>query len=200
MSKKFKSETREIVSLTSQEAFSKWKHEIEYPKLIGLLSPFYEQYNIFKSLFPESKIIVFDINSWNLDHQKNFSFDLISASSVFMYSPNPEKWFSNVFSCCKYFWIHDLINRQRSEFSALGPDGDKVRFSFSPKHISDFEGAFDLRIFEERILDFIEFKVNASSHFLANLRGNLSDVDVHNLDLYSTYRNYLFKLKSQFRS
>ena len=138
--------TKDLILLKFKEIFPSWKSEIKNIKFIGLLSPYYNQYQFFKEIFPDSKIIVLDRNSWDLNNQKPFKFDLISASLVFMYSPSPEKWFSNVLSSCKYFWIHDLIQRSRSDSAILGPDGDAMRFSLSPDYISDNEQAYDLYI------------------------------------------------------
>ena len=74
-----------------------------------------------------------------------------------------------------------------------------MRYSFSPDFISDFSESYDLSEYRERIIDYVQFDVNESSHFLANIMGNLEDVKNSNLDIYSQYRNFLFKFKSLFR-
>tara|TARA_Y100001970_G_C14232171_1_gene859341 strand:+ start:2169 stop:2783 length:615 start_codon:yes stop_codon:yes gene_type:complete len=188
-------ETKKTVLQEFKKTFDLWKSEMKYPKLIGLLSPYYNQYSLFKELFSDSKITVLDINSWNLNSQKKFKFDLISASLVFMYSPNPEKWFSNVFSSCNTFWIHDLINRSRSDSDILGPDGDLMRFSLSPDYISDFDNAYDLNEHRERIINFVKFEIRSSEHFLASIRGDLTNISSSNLDFNANFRDFLFKFK-----
>ena len=188
-------ETKSTVLQEFKKTFGLWKSDMKYPKRIGLLSPYYKQYSFFKELFPDSKITVMDINSWNLNSQKTFKFDLISASLVFMYSPDPGKWFANVFSSCNTFWIHDLINRSRSDSSVLGPDGDLMRFSLSPDYISDFDNAYDLSEHRERIINFVKFEIRSSEHFLASIRGDLTNISSSNLDFYCNYCDLFFKFK-----
>ena len=181
------SETKKIVEEKSQTLFKVWKSQISNPEFIGLLSPFYSQYEFFKEIFPQSRITVLNINSWNLNEFKNFKFDIIFASAVFMYSNDPKSWFDNVFKSCKYFWIQDLINRSRSKLGILGKDGDKMRYYKSPDIISNFNDAYDLSIYNEKLLSFESFSVGPAIHFLANFKGNLDKTSNPNLNFYSKF-------------
>jgi len=187
--------TKSVVAEKTEEIFYQWKVEIPEPKYIALLSPFYYQYIFFKELFPNSKIFVFDIKSWNINDSKNFNFDLISASSVFMYSSNPHKWFKNIFKCCKFFWIQDLIDSKRSKEGILGADGDKARFSFSPALISSYPYSFDLAVFKNRINDFVDFPVGDTLHFFSSFKGDLNHVSSPNINFNAILRDIWFKLK-----
>jgi len=140
-----------------------------------MLSPNEEQYQLIKKIFPNANIRVYTIKSWNLDKPNKRHYDLICAMNVFHYSKQPLLWFDNVLNSCRYFWLQDLINRYRStkEGLQLGNDGDSMRYSFSPNIHSSFEGAFDLALFKERIIDFHAYPTKGQSiHFLCCMKGN----------------------------
>ena len=61
---------------------------------------------------------------WDLNKPNKHRWDLLIASSVFMYSKNPALWFQHVFASCKYFLLLDLVRRRRSAANEFAPDGD----------------------------------------------------------------------------
>ena len=56
-------------------------------------------------------------------------FEMLVASDVFMYSPDPAKWFRHVLAACECFLMIDVVRRRRSEDSEFGPDGDCMRYA-----------------------------------------------------------------------
>ena len=190
-----------------QKQFSNWKDPSI--KEITLLSPNEEQYQLIKKIFSKANITVYTIKSWKLDYPNKRHYDLICAMNVFMYSKRPILWFENVLNYCRYFWLQDLINRYRNKEGQpiqLGNDGDSMRYSFSPNIQSTFEGAFDLAVFKEKIIDFHAYPTKGGNmHFLCCMKGNsmLDDVECSNktiLAINSLRAATVFKLKRIRRS
>lgn len=180
--------------------FSLYKHVFPIYKMgldnihtILLLSPNIKQYYLFTNLFPYSKVRISTFDDWNLDNKNNQIFDLIVAMNVFHYAKNPKIWFHNVFNSCRYFWIQDLIIRKRSfdkTNNFLGYDGDSVRYCMNPKIKSTYENAFDLSIFNHKLIDFIPYTEgdnNQSLHFIACFKG-----DVENNESSQSFSTFFF--------
>jgi hypothetical protein len=146
-----------------------WSRSID-PKIIGLLSCNQQQYNIIHELFPNSEIIQYGINSWNLNNSQKRLHDLIVACNVFHYSDNPQLWFYNVLSCTNVLWIQDIINRYRGNDSQLGFDGDSMRYSYQDFK-SSFEHTVDISQFGD-VQRFFYYKSEESNsdHFLAEIK------------------------------
>lgn len=94
-----------------------------------------------------------------------------------MYSPDPERWFTNVLDACAYFLLIDLVRRQRSPDSELGRDGDCLRFAVGEARprVTDF---YDLDTLRARLLGSRTYPGGANEfdasplHVIALIRGN----------------------------
>ncbi len=170
-----------------ETVFPRWRDVVtggqsdREPKLrIVLLSCSKEQTHLIKRLFPRSRLMKLTVDAYNLNDPLKRDVEVIAAMNVFHYSDNPLLWFSNILPFCRYAWIQDLINRKRLENSELGADGDRTRYCYTKRGIvSDFPGAFDLSILDERVVDFCVYEggttgagVRDTKHFLMCLRGD----------------------------
>ena len=140
---------------------------------ICLLSPNNEQKKLFKELFPEAHLTIKTKKDWDLNNKSTDKYNVIVAMNVFHYSYAPTLWFKNVFNSCSYFWLQDLIKRDRGP-RQLGADKDAIRYQLSPKIISNYMGAFDLNRYKKRMLHFKTYKDPKNSiHFICNMKGDI---------------------------
>jgi len=162
-----------------RETFPAWATKLKQVNKILLLSPFDEQVQVMRSVFPAANVVIYTVNNYNLNTPLNKQFDIIVAMNVFMYSPNPQRWFDNLLPFCRCLWLQDLIYRKRSKERELGADTDRMRYSYPPDHIATFESAFDLNCFGDDIVEFVEYNSGgntvseSSRHFLLYLNGQL---------------------------
>ena len=138
-----------------------------------------------RSEFPNARLLVATRGTWDLNQPFPASgrVDLVIASNVFHYSPDPERWFSNVLGMTRYLILQDLITRRRSSTpDGLCDDGDRMRYSYSSEGVqSDFSGAYDLSAQARHIHTFTRFDGGRNehhapplpppSHYCALLRG-----------------------------
>jgi hypothetical protein len=117
---------------------------------------------------------------WNLNLPDSRRFDLLVAANVFMYSPDPARWFRNVLASCKYFLLLDVVRRRRSENNEFGTDGDRMRYAVgdAPTRTAT---QFDLGVLGDRLLGYRTYYGGANAHddkplhVLALLRGDLAE-------------------------
>jgi len=158
--------------------FPRWKAKLQFAcEAICLLSPNFEQRELFARLFPRAVICTMPHTTWNLNESGNHLFDLCFAANVFQCSDSPEVWFSNVLRASKRFWIQDIATLNRGANNAIfGPPEDRMRFRYSGVVESNFGGAYDLRRQETRIDEFVTYEARRGSvSFIADMRGNVPE-------------------------
>ncbi len=144
---------------------------------LGVLSPLREGE---RKIFPNATAI--PRWRWNLNRPGRRRFDLLVASNVFMYSADPERWLGNVLPCCRFLVLLDLVRRQRSRESEFGCDGDCMRYAVGEAQ-PRVDTYFDLAMLGDRLLGYRTYDGganefdNAPLHFVALVRGDLSDPD-----------------------
>lgn len=155
----------EIDHKIAKKYFPEWAREIELKmgrdvKRVALLSPDAEQHTLHEQIFPHAQIRVFGIGNWDLNSgPSNELFDVVSAASVFMASPDPEKWLDHVSRCCSYFWLQDHILRFRDGANnrECGIEtGDVMRFSYG-EHRARISWAYDLGKLGDRVEKFVAY-------------------------------------------
>jgi hypothetical protein len=168
------------------------RHLGEIPS-VGLLSPhrtrslkrFWRREPIGEQLvFPDATTL--PRRRWDLNEPSGRRFDLLVASNVFMYSPDPPRWFTHVFAACSYFLMLDLVRRQRSQDSEFGPDGDCMRYAVGEAR-PRVDRQFDLGLLGDKLLGYRPYYGGANAfdedplHVVALLRGDLTPdgPDVH---------------------
>lgn len=152
---------------------------------IGVFSPWREYEG---KLFPNAKAI--PRWRWNLNEPMPWPrrFDLLVACNVFMFSPDPERWFRHVFATCKYFLMIDPIRRRRSHESEL--TDDVVRYGIGDER-PRIEQSFDLSSLGDRLLGYRTYFGGANEadadprHVIAVFRGDLAD-PILRIDGYPT--------------
>lgn len=126
-----------------------------------LLSPSLDDVAFVRGHLPQARLFVATRSTWDLNEPfpSAAGVDLVIASNVFHYSPNPELWFHNVLKMTRFLLLQDLIFRRRSASpSGLCDDGDKVRYCLRARGItSEFAAAYDLSALDSRISAFKEF-------------------------------------------
>lgn len=131
-----------------------------------------------RKLFPKATWL--PRRKWDLNRPSKKRFDVLIASNVFMYSPDPARWFRNVMASCKYLLILDPIRRKRTAESELGSDGDQVRFSVGDEQ-PRIDHIFDLQALGDRLLAYKTFYGGSSPndedpmHVVALIKGDLAD-------------------------
>jgi hypothetical protein len=152
---------------------------------ILLISPNRDQYRQFRKAYPAAKIYCSDRPAWDLNERREWRFDLIFASNVFMYSPAPRLWFENVLRSCRHFLVQDLVNRRRSTVPPyLGDDHDAIRYEFRERGVvSEFTGAFDLSVMNDRCEHFEAYAAEhtipgSARHFIALFRGGAQNASL----------------------
>jgi hypothetical protein len=125
-------------------------------------SPDNREIELFKKYLSPGEIIVTDINSWDIDTGSYpISSDLVVACSVFMSTREPEKWFRNVLSNTRYFFMldHCIAYRGNKEGEVAHLTGDHMRYTCPPVMISKFSGAFNLNSLLPRNFEVQAFNV-----------------------------------------
>jgi hypothetical protein len=159
-------------------------HLSDLPR-VGVLSPIPEGE---RKIFPKATAL--PRWRWNLNKPARRRFDLLVAANVFMYSPDPARWFRHVLASCRYFLLLDLVRRRRSEGVEFGPDGDCMRYAVGGARPRT-ESQFDLNSLDNRLLGYRTYYGGANSHdanplhFLALLRGDLAE-PILRIDDYPT--------------
>lgn len=138
------------------------------PNTVLLLSPSDEDIVFLRAQFPRARFLVATRGLWDINQAfpAPGRVDLVVASNVFHYSPDPERWFSNVLGMTRYFILQDLVSRRRSTTpDGLCDDGDRVRYSYSAQGVqSDFAGAYDLSAQAAHIHAFMRFDGGRNEH------------------------------------
>jgi hypothetical protein len=152
---------------------------------VGILSPASEtERKVFSGATALSR------RRWNLDQPGQRRFDLLIASNVFMYSPDPGRWFRHVLACTRYFLQLDPIRRRRSATGEFGADADRMRFRIGDAR-PRVERHFDLGDLGDRLLGFHTYFGGANTwdddplHVVALFRGDLAD-PILRIDDYPT--------------
>jgi hypothetical protein len=153
---------------------------------VGLLSPlhtrsvrrFWRREPIGERLvFPDATTL--PRHSWDLNEPSARRFDLLVASNVFMYSPDPPRWFAHVLEACSYFLMLDPVRRRRGEGSEFGPDGDCMRYAVAEAR-PRVERQFDLGALGDKLLGYRTYYGGANAydddplHVAALVRGDLA--------------------------
>lgn len=152
---------------------------------VGVFSPIKEGE---KTLFPKATGL--PRWKWDLNKPSRKRFDVLLAANVFMYSPDPDRWFRNVLASCNYFIMLDLIRRRRDENSEFGSDKDCMRYGVREERPRTDE-FFDLHTLGDRLLSYKTFfggsnpTDEAPVHVLALIKGDLAD-PVIRIDDYPT--------------
>lgn len=141
-------------------------------KRIGVFSPWREAEG---QVFPQATAL--PRWRWDLNRPSRRTYDLLVACNVFMYAPDPAKWFRHVLAQSRYFLLLDLVRRQRSEGHELGPSGDSLRFGLG-EHQPRVPSVFDLAELGDRLLGGHAFYGGANAfdndplHLIAIIRGD----------------------------
>jgi len=154
-------------ALAQAIAFFK-QQEPRAPVNLMLLSPSLDDVAFVKQQFPEARLLVATRDTWDLNQAFSApeGVDLVMASNVFHYSPDPGRWFSNVLAMTRYFILQDLVFRRRSTApDGLCDDGDAIRYAFHSRGVeSAFASAFDLSRVEATFEMFREFDGGRNEH------------------------------------
>jgi hypothetical protein len=138
------------------------------PSTLLLLSPSDDDVDFLRARFPKARLLVATRGTWDLNRPFPVPgrVDLVVASNVFHYCPDPERWFSNVLGMTRYFIVQDLVSRRRSTApDGLCDDGDRMRYSYSSEGVrSDFAGAYDLSAQARHIRTFLRFDGGRNEH------------------------------------
>lgn len=146
----------------------------DFPR-IGVLSPIRGGE---RKIFPKATRL--PRRRWDLNKPGGQRFDLLVASNVFMYSPDPARWFRHVLASCKYFLLLDLVRRRRSDSDEFGTDGDCMRYAIGDSR-PRVERHFDLNCLGDRLMGYHTFYGGANAvdadplHFIGLFRGDLAD-------------------------
>lgn len=120
---------------------------IQPDAVIGIHSPWPDQIEQIKSVFPESVLHTYfyrDEQKWDILEESKGFHDLLCFQNVFHYINAPEIAFKNVFNSCRYLLFQDRIIRDRGKKNTIFcDDGDCMRYRIGPVK-SNFESAFDL--------------------------------------------------------
>ncbi len=117
--------------------------------------------------------------TWDLNEPGDRRFEMLVASDVFMYSPDPAKWFRHVLAACECFLMIDVVRRRRSEDSEFGPDGDCMRYAIG-RDRPRVEPHFDLGGLGDKLLGSHTYYGGANEfddeplHVVALFRGDLA--------------------------
>lgn len=137
---------------------------------ILLCSPSIEQVELMKKYYTKVKEIT--RNEWDFLNSSEEKHQTIFAANVFHYIPYPYIAFENIFKSCEYLIIQDLIYRPRGKDSEFGTDGDCMRYSLYEDR-SEQLTAFDLTIYDSRIIWYDVYNDGDSKHFIALMKGDL---------------------------
>lgn len=127
---------------------------------------------------------------WDLNRPGRRYFDLLVAANVFMYAPDPARWFRHVLKSCRYFLLQDVIRRRRTADSEFGRDGDQMRYAV-PGEQPRTERFFDLASFGDRLLGYRTYYGGANEvdekplHVIALFRGDRAEPTLR-IDDYPT--------------
>lgn len=160
--------------------FPYWAQLVGDIRDICLLSGDGPQEQALWDVFPSARVSNVHRNTWDLNNPGQWDYDLIVGMNVFMYSPDPDLWFRNVFARCRYLWIQDPVCAKRGEVECGdGPngDGDSTRFSAGSVLQARANG-YDLFKHQERLLRLVAYRLNVPAevpyglNMMAFLRGD----------------------------
>jgi hypothetical protein len=138
------------------------------PRTLLLHSPSDDDIAFLRAQFPKARLLVATRGTWDLERPfpARGRVDLVVASNVFHYSPDPARWFENVLAMTRYFIVQDLVSRRRSTApDGLCDDGDRMRYSYSTEGVeSDFAAAYDLAAQARHIHTFLRFDGERNEH------------------------------------
>ena len=163
--------------------FPSWAAAINHEvRRVCVLSGDGQQLDIMRELFPAAEVGNCTREMWDLNERGRSNHSLIVAMNVFMYSPDPDLWFSNVFRQCQYLWVQDPVCGRRGAVElGDGPtgDGDAMRYGFDPLLKTRLPHGYDLSKHQERLIRLCAYRLDVPkdlpyglSH-MAFLRGDL---------------------------
>lgn len=168
-----------------RQHFPHWAALTHDVRSICLLSGDGPQEQVLREVLPAAHVGNVTRDLWDLNESLNRAsgFDLIVGMNVFMYSPDPDLWFRNVFAGCRYLWLQDPVCGKRGPVE-LGNhdtgDGDSARYGYDTLLRPRIEaGAYDLSKYQERLVRMCAYRINAGDHvpyglsMMAFLRGDL---------------------------
>jgi hypothetical protein len=118
------------------------------------------EWGYFHNLFHD--VTVLTEHDWDLNHERDYKFDIIVANNILMYSKTPKLWFDNIMNSCKMLLIQDIMKRQRSSNSEYGNDGDSTRYSIGK--YSYFNDTLNISQLKYRIIRSCIYNGNASEY------------------------------------
>lgn len=106
-----------------------------------------------KKFFHPLDVTSFDLHDWDLDQPCPGQYDVIVACNVFMCAKDPDLWFSNVFSGCKFAIVIDncIGYRGGTEGETSPSTGDVMRYTTRERE-AKLPGAYDLKKLSDRII------------------------------------------------
>lgn len=170
-----------------ERSIAKWTSAIGEVSSAMLISPDPPQYDQVSRLFPRAKVRMIGLGAWDLNDPFPLPerYDLAHASSVFMASPDPELWITNVRPMCRWFVLQDHIRRHRGQNQELGTGpiakgtrgdaGDCMRFCRPPDLQAVVTTAYDLTRLGDLLVDVIAYPAGANDalSFCALIKGEI---------------------------
>lgn len=135
-------------------AMNEWKEKLGKCEKIAIHSPSELDFVMLLTMFPQSEISIYTIDSWNLNDRcrDGKRYDLLFCANTFMASPDVDLWFENISEVADKIVIQDLILAWRNGNSELSPEtGDIRRFCFLPEYKARVNDAYDLRRLGDRL-------------------------------------------------
>jgi hypothetical protein len=162
--------------------FPHWAKLTEGVQDICLLSGDNAQRDVLCDAFPDARVNNVHVDTWDLNQPGRWDYDLIAGMNVFMYSPDPDLWFKNVFAQCRYLWLQDPVCGRRGAVElGDGPtgDGDAMRYGFDPLLRTRLPNGYDLSKHQERLIRLCAYRLDVPTDLpyglshMAFLRGDL---------------------------
>lgn len=158
--------------------YPRWLNTMASVKTVVSCSPSPDEEAVLKTIIPPQAFTTLTRDKWDISSgPAPIKSDLIILSNVFMYSPDPQRWFDNVFASARFVWIQDQILACRDDPNELAQDGDSMRYEMPPDHLARIPGAYDLHRLDDRKIDFVTYSAGGGNYptlsFLLFLRGDL---------------------------
>jgi hypothetical protein len=170
---------RSIDERAIRDIVPQWsKVQLKDTQSIALLSPGPDEISLVEEVLPGREITKLSVGDWSLDDVLCRRFDLVWAANIFMASPDPMRWFRNVWRTCRHFVLLDHILAWRAgERECALDDGDVMRFCYPPDHVARVDWAFDLHQIDDQILNMHVFDqpqpVHPGKSFILLSRGDV---------------------------